>query len=135
MEEQIKKHWFIGVGQFNENLYGTSISSIEAVASQGKHCLLDVSGKAIKQLHAAKLYPIAVFVKPRDYEYMMNDKKLTPDQARKMVDRASKVESEFTEYFTAMVEGDSMEYINKQVKQVIEKFNVTNIWVPSNESF
>jgi 3-polyprenyl-4-hydroxybenzoate decarboxylase len=35
------------------------------VAAQGKHCILDVSANAIKRLHVAGLYPIAIFIKPR----------------------------------------------------------------------
>ena len=36
MEADIQRHWFVGVGQYNDNLYGTSISSIEEVAGKGK---------------------------------------------------------------------------------------------------
>jgi hypothetical protein len=30
-----------------------------------------VSGNAIKRLQAARIYPVAVFVKPRDVEFIM----------------------------------------------------------------
>ena len=36
MEADIQRHWFVGVGQYNDNLYGTSIASIEEVAGKGK---------------------------------------------------------------------------------------------------
>ena len=35
---------------------------------QGKHCILDVSGNAIKRLQVAQLYPIAIFIKPKSVE-------------------------------------------------------------------
>lgn len=38
---------------------------------QGKHCILDVSGNAIKRLQQAQLYPIAVFIKPKSIEALM----------------------------------------------------------------
>jgi len=38
---------------------------------QGKHCILDVSGHAIKRLQAASLYPISVLIKPRSPEVVM----------------------------------------------------------------
>jgi len=38
---------------------------------QGKHCILDVSGHAIRRLITAGLYPIAVFVKPRDVKWIL----------------------------------------------------------------
>lgn len=38
---------------------------------QGKHCILDVSGNAIKRLQVAHLYPIAIFIKPRSTESLL----------------------------------------------------------------
>lgn len=38
---------------------------------QGKHCILDVSGNAIKRLHAAALYPIVIFVKPATVDMIL----------------------------------------------------------------
>lgn len=38
---------------------------------QGKHCILDVSGNAIKRLQVAQLYPVAVFIKPKSAESIM----------------------------------------------------------------
>lgn len=38
---------------------------------QGKHCILDVSGNAIKRLQVAQLYPIAIFIKPKSVESVM----------------------------------------------------------------
>ena len=44
MEADIQNHKFIEAGQYNDNLYGTSVSSVKAVAEKNKHCILDVSG-------------------------------------------------------------------------------------------
>ncbi|KTG42461.1 hypothetical protein cypCar_00010155 [Cyprinus carpio] len=67
----------------------------------GKHCILDVSGNAIKRLQVAQLYPIAIFIKPRSVESLMEmNKRLTEEQAKKTYDRAMKLEQEFGEYFS-----------------------------------
>ncbi len=50
MERDIQNHKFIEAGQYNDNLYGTSIASVKEVAERGKHCILDVSGNAIRRL-------------------------------------------------------------------------------------
>lgn len=42
-----------------------------SVVSQGKHCILDVSGNAIKRLQLAQLHPVAVFIKPKSVENIM----------------------------------------------------------------
>lgn len=100
MEKDIQEHKFIEAGQYNDNLYGTSVQSVKYVAervrlcstvcrdveltgskpagsswclrvSQGKHCILDVSGNAIKRLQVAQLYPIAILIKPRTIDSLM----------------------------------------------------------------
>ncbi|XP_061072697.1 disks large homolog 2-like isoform X1 [Conger conger] len=134
MERDIQEHKFIEAGQYNDNLYGTSVQSVKYVAERGKHCILDVSGNAIKRLQVAQLYPIAIFIKPRSIESLMDmNKRLTEDQAKKTYDRAMKLELEFGEYFTAVVQGDSLEDINTQCKLVIEEQSGPYIWISSKE--
>lgn len=71
MERDIQNHLFIEAGQYNDNLYGTSVASVREVAERGKHCILDVSGNAIKRLQVAQLYPVAVFIKPKSVDSVM----------------------------------------------------------------
>ncbi|XP_016416892.1 disks large homolog 2-like isoform X12 [Sinocyclocheilus rhinocerous] len=134
MEKDIQDHKFIEAGQYNDNLYGTSVQSVKYVAERGKHCILDVSGNAIKRLQVAQLYPIAIFIKPRSIESLMEmNKRLTEEQAKKTYDRAMKLEQEFGEYFTALVQGDTLEDIYNQCKMVIEEQSGPYIWIPSKE--
>ncbi|XP_036763206.1 disks large homolog 3 isoform X4 [Manis pentadactyla] len=134
MEKDIQDNKFIEAGQFNDNLYGTSIQSVRAVAERGKHCILDVSGNAIKRLQQAQLYPIAVFIKPKSIEALMEmNRRQTYEQANKIYDKAMKLEQEFGEYFTAIVQGDSLEEIYNKIKQIIEDQSGHYIWVPSPE--
>ncbi|XP_057612251.1 disks large homolog 2 isoform X4 [Chionomys nivalis] len=134
MEKDIQEHKFIEAGQYNDNLYGTSVQSVRFVAERGKHCILDVSGNAIKRLQVAQLYPIAIFIKPKSLEPLMEmNKRLTEEQAKKTYDRAIKLEQEFGEYFTAIVQGDTLEDIYNQCKLVIEEQSGPFVWIPSKE--
>ncbi|XP_069468538.1 disks large homolog 3 isoform X3 [Ambystoma mexicanum] len=134
MEKDIQDNKFIEAGQFNDNLYGTSIQSVRAVAERGKHCILDVSGNAIKRLQQAQLFPVAIFIKPRSIEALMEmNRRQTYEQANKMFDKAMKLEQEFGEFFTAIVQGDSLEEIYNKIKQIIEDQSGHYIWVPSAE--
>ncbi|XP_008154190.1 disks large homolog 3 isoform X4 [Eptesicus fuscus] len=134
MEKDIQDNKFIEAGQFNDNLYGTSIQSVRAVAERGKHCILDVSGNAIKRLQQAQLYPIAIFIKPKSIEALMEmNRRQTYEQANKIYDKAMKLDQEFGEYFTAIVQGDSLEEIYNKIKQIIEDQSGHYIWVPSPE--
>uniref|UniRef100_A0A8D2PBZ2 Disks large homolog 1 n=1 Tax=Zosterops lateralis melanops TaxID=1220523 RepID=A0A8D2PBZ2_ZOSLA len=134
MEKDIQDHKFIEAGQYNNHLYGTSVQSVREVAEKGKHCILDVSGNAIKRLQIAQLYPISIFIKPKTVENIMEmNKRLTEEQAKKTFERATKLEQEFTEHFTAIVQGDTLEEIYNQVKQIIEEQSGPYIWVPAKE--
>ncbi|XP_052414377.1 disks large homolog 1 isoform X9 [Carassius gibelio] len=134
MEKDIQDHKFIEAGQYNNHLYGTSVQSVREVAEKGKHCILDVSGNAIKRLQLAQLFPIAVFVKPKSVENILEmNKRLMEEQGRKTYERAMKLEQEFLEHFTAIVQGDTLEEIYNQVKQIIEEQSGTFIWVPVKE--
>ncbi|KAM9469971.1 disks large homolog 3 isoform 9-T9 [Clarias gariepinus] len=134
MEKDIQDNKFIEAGQFNENLYGTSILSVRAVAERGKHCILDVSGNAIKRLQQAQLYPISIFIKPKSVDALTEmNKRQTYEQANKVFDKAMKLEQEFGEYFTAIVQGDSLEEIYNKIKVIIEEQSGPYIWIPSSE--
>ncbi|XP_034745389.1 disks large homolog 2 isoform X19 [Etheostoma cragini] len=134
MEKDIQEHKFIEAGQYNDNLYGTSVQSVKYVAEGGKHCILDVSGNAIKRLQVAQLYPIAIFIKPKSIDSLLDmNKRLTEEQARKTFDRALRLEQEFGEFFTALVQGDTLEDIYNHCKQVIEEHSGPYIWIPSKE--
>ncbi|XP_036834717.1 disks large homolog 1 isoform X16 [Oncorhynchus mykiss] len=136
MEKDIQDHKFIEAGQYNNHLYGTSVQSVREVAEKGKHCILDVSGNAIKRLQSTMLYPIAIFIKPKSVENILEmNKRLTEDQGRKTFDRAMKLEQEFTEHFTAIVQGDSLEEIYNTVKRIIEEQSGPFIWVPAKDKF
>ncbi|XP_067085544.1 LOW QUALITY PROTEIN: disks large homolog 1 [Osmerus mordax] len=136
MEKEIQEHKFIEAGQYNSHLYGTSVLSVKEVADKGKHCILDVSGNAIRRLQLAQLHPIAIFIKPRSIENIMEmNKRLTEEQGRKTFDRALKLELEFTEHFTGRGGGGALwRRCTELVKQIIERSNrAPFIWVPSKE--
>lgn len=134
MERDIQNHLFIEAGQYNDNLYGTSVTSVREVAEKGKHCILDVSGNAIKRLQVASLHPIAIFIKPKSVESIMEvNKRITEDQAKKTFERSLKLEQEFAEYFTAIVQGDTPEEIYAKVKEVIRDQTGPSIWIAAKE--
>ncbi|XP_076344062.1 disks large homolog 1-like [Tachypleus tridentatus] len=71
MEQDIENHLFTEAGQYNDHLYGTSSRAVRDVAESGKHCVLDVSGNAIKRLQMANLHPIVIFIKPKSVKAIL----------------------------------------------------------------
>lgn len=137
MEQDIQNHKFIEAGQYNDNLYGTSIASVKEVAERGKHCILDVSGNAIKRLQAARLFPVAIFVRPVSLNFIrkVNDNRLSDEQCEKIYNRAVRLEQDFGQYFSAIVQGDNFDDVYEKVKKLIAYHSAAKIWVPANEMF
>lgn len=132
MERDISNHLFIEAGHYKENLYGTSIDSVREVAENHKNCVLDVTGSAIKRLQQIDLHPIAILIKPRSpFSIMEMDKHKTDREAEKLFDRALKTEHEFAQYFTAIVQGNTLDDIYLKIKIVIHENEGPLIWVPS----
>ena len=136
MEADIQNHKFIEAGQYNDNLYGTSVASVKEVAERGKHCILDVSGNAIKRLEAARLYPIAIFLRPKNPAFILSvNDRMSEEQAEKSYNRAVRLEQDFIQYFTSIIDGDNFDQIYEKVKTVIKSHSKTRIWVSANEMF
>eukprot|EP00118_Oscarella_pearsei_P024847 m.306928 g.306928 ORF g.306928 m.306928 type:complete len:872 (+) comp41736_c0_seq1:177-2792(+) len=135
MEKGIQNHEFIEAGQYNGNLYGTSVMAVRDVAEKGKHCILDVSGYAIKRLQVASLHPIAIFIKPKSIESVREmNKRCSEDQVQKLYERAGKLEQEFAEYFTAIVACETYEDVYELTKRVIQLNSGTLIWVSRKQA-
>uniref|UniRef100_A0A673LZE5 Disks large homolog 2 n=1 Tax=Sinocyclocheilus rhinocerous TaxID=307959 RepID=A0A673LZE5_9TELE len=120
MEKDIQDHKFIEAGQYNDNLYGTSVQSVKYVAERGKHCILDVSGNAIKRLQVAQLYPIG-------FLWCKMKKMLICKVFKNLLTSALSL------FLSALVQGDTLEDIYNQCKMVIEEQSGPYIWIPSKE--
>ncbi|ESO10057.1 hypothetical protein HELRODRAFT_73143 [Helobdella robusta] len=135
MERDMKTSLFVEAGEYNNHLYGTSIQSIREVAERGKHCLLDVSGNAVKRLQLAGIQPISIFIKPRSIEAITEfNRRMTADQARSAFDKLINMERDFSTCFSAILVGGSQEEVYRKVKEVIEKHSREQcVWLPTNE--
>lgn len=135
MERDIQNHLFIEAGHYNDNLYGTSVQAVRDLAEAGRHCILDVMCNAIRCLQTVNLHPIAIFIKPKSVEWLLElNKRMTEEQAQKQFERALKLEHEFAGYFTAIVSCDTPREIYAAVKEAIQDNEGPLIWVPKVDS-
>lgn len=133
MQDDVKNNLFIEAGQFQDNLYGTSINSVREVAQMGRNCILDVSGNAIRRLQsAANIYPIAIFIKPHSYHQILDwDHTLGEEEAHNQYQRCQRIEQNFGDLFTAVVTGQSLEDLVRRVLNVIADQSKPIAWIPS----
>uniref|UniRef100_A0A8R1DLF4 Uncharacterized protein n=1 Tax=Caenorhabditis japonica TaxID=281687 RepID=A0A8R1DLF4_CAEJA len=143
MEEDVKNNLFIEAGQFQNNLYGTSIQSVRDVANQGRHCILDVSGNAIRRLQTnANIQPISIFIKlntAKQIQDMDNqlassrhdDRAMSEDEAHAQFSRCQRIEQAFGDLFTHEISNvNSAGDILNRVYGLIAKESQNTIWVP-----
>lgn len=132
MKRDLANHKFVEAGELNHHLYGTSIDSIREVAESGKHCLLNISPKAIKRLHDANIYPIIIFIKPKSLESLLEmNKRWSHEEAVAAMDYANRLEQEFGTYFTATIQQDTPNEVLREIMNVIAQQSGPRIWIPT----
>jgi guanylate kinase len=67
-ENGISKGKFLEYAYVHNNIYGTSIEAVQAVASSGKCCILDIDVQGARQVRASGLPAIFVFIGPPSLE-------------------------------------------------------------------
>uniref|UniRef100_A0AAY4EAX8 Disks large homolog 1 n=1 Tax=Denticeps clupeoides TaxID=299321 RepID=A0AAY4EAX8_9TELE len=128
MEKDILEHRFIEAGQYNGHLYGTSVQSVREVAEKVRPRRENVEGNT-----ASWTWRCCTPSPSSSNPHQEMNKRLSEDQARKAFDRVMKLEQEFTENFTAVVQGETLDDVYDQVKRIIEKQSGPNIWVLSTD--
>ncbi|CAG8820876.1 7816_t:CDS:2, partial [Racocetra persica] len=63
-EKLITQNKFIEYTEFSNNLYGTSIDAVRAVADEGKCCILDIELQGVKSVKKTNLNARFLFVAP-----------------------------------------------------------------------
>lgn len=132
MKRDLARHKFVEAGELNNNLYGTSIDSIREVADSGKHCLLNISPKAIKRLHEANIYPITIFIKPKSIESLLEmNKRWSHEEAAAAMENANRLEQDFGIYFTGTIQMESPNDVLREILNIISQQSGPRIWIPT----
>ena len=93
-ESDIDGGRFVEYGEYERNLYGTSLESIRAVVNSGKTCVLNLHPQSLRILKASELKPYVVFIAPPNIERLREQlriKKAADDAPTIHVPRAAGV--------------------------------------------
>ncbi|CAF4445313.1 unnamed protein product [Rotaria socialis] len=123
MEKDIQNYLFIEAGEYGGNLYGTSVSAVREVANASKHCILDVSGHAIRRLITAGMFPIAIYVKPRDAKWILDNmgEEANEGGAQKTYERALTIEQQFGDLLTTVIEEETLSDVYDHICAAIDR--------------
>ncbi|XP_006832778.1 PREDICTED: MAGUK p55 subfamily member 3 [Chrysochloris asiatica] len=138
-EADLQHHKFLEHGEYKENLYGTSLETIQAVMAKNKVCLVDVEPEALKQLRTSEFKPYVIFVKPAILE-----KRKTPpmspaseaaevpldEEQQEMAASAAFIDQHYGHLVDAVLVKEDLQSAYGQLKVILEKLSKDTHWVP-----
>jgi guanylate kinase len=133
MEKLVNEGRFVEHGEFQGNLYGTSIDTIKAVVESGRVCLLDVHPHTLKNLRYYKPTPLVVFIKPPSLEKLKQtrgDANLSDEQLERMVENSNKIDTNYGHFFDFSLSFDTLESTYEQLKALLDKSESEDYWAP-----
>lgn len=153
MDDDIKAGLYLEFGEYNGNLYGTKVDSINHVTNAGKMCVLDVNPTSLKILKTAEFMPFIVFIAAPSAEalkrmYDMGRQKgivvrrgksgagkvdlKTDEDYRKTLEESAQIERVYKGLFDMTIVNDSFEDAYKQLRMALNDLGTESQWVPIN---
>ena len=124
-----------------------SLSQVQQISRQNRHCLLDVGSEAIEQLQSRKVYPIVIFIRHQSasqlkrvkgFDDLLVPRKMTAKNCQDLFDECGRFEEECRHLISTVFTVDnkrenSVEAIASQIASLVEMEQAKQQWVPSSE--
>ncbi|XP_062434092.1 protein PALS1 isoform X3 [Rhea pennata] len=135
-ENDIAAGKFIEYGEFEKNLYGTSIDSVRQVINSGKICLLNLHTQSLKTLRNSDLKPYIVFIAPPSQERLRallakEGKNPKPEELREIIEKTREMEQNNGHYFDTAIVNSDLDKAYQELLRLINKLDTEPQWVPS----
>ncbi|XP_075386793.1 protein PALS1 isoform X1 [Tenrec ecaudatus] len=127
---------FIEHGEFERNLYGTSIDSVRQVINSGKICLLNLRTQSLKTLRNSDLKPYIIFIAPPSQERLRallakEGKNLKPEELREIIEKTREMEQNNGHCFDTAIVNSDLDKAYQELLRLINKLDTEPQWVPS----
>ncbi|KAL5969352.1 hypothetical protein TSMEX_002922 [Taenia solium] len=135
MQADIASGKFLDVIVQSDHFYATSMQSVLEVLQSGRICILDVNIVAIYRLQSAGLHPMSILLKPETVMQCRGlQRRLTVDQARRMHEACTRMESEYWYLFTAILNLESLDSALVSVNRVLQQHKGPCVWLPADQT-
>lgn len=136
-EADIASGKFIEYGEFEKNLYGSSVDSVRQVINSGKICLLSLHTQALKTLRNSDLKPYIIFIAPPSQERLRallakEGRNPKPEELRDIIEKAREMEQNNGHYFDAAIVNTDLDKAYQELLRLINKLDTEPQWVPSS---
>ncbi|KAI6068070.1 MAGUK p55 subfamily member 5 [Aix galericulata] len=127
-ENDIAAGKFIEYGEFEKNLYGTSIDSVRQVINSGKICLLNLHTQSLKTLRNSDLKPYIIFVAPPSQERLRallakEGKNPKPEELREIIEKTREMEQNNGHYFDTAIVNSDLDKAYQELLRLINKLD------------
>ncbi|XP_003741984.1 MAGUK p55 subfamily member 7 [Galendromus occidentalis] len=145
MEWEIRKGRFIEHGEFEGNIYGTSIESVKALMSSGYTAVLTPHPHALKMLRTSDVKPHVVFIKPPPFEIFKEtrqknharsafdpdkNRNFTDDELRDIIFLSHKLEYLYGQYFDDVIVNEDLDNSFLTLLSIWHSVQTQPKWVP-----
>ncbi|XP_066442816.1 MAGUK p55 subfamily member 2 isoform X2 [Eleutherodactylus coqui] len=141
MEQDIKAGRYLEHGEYEGNLYGTKISSIQEVVAAGKMCVLDVNPQAVKVLRTAEFVPYVVFIGAPGFDTLKSNnlgavetgltaKQLSDGELLRIIEESERLQQAYGHYFDLSLVNSDLDETFQQLQAALEKLRTEPQWVP-----
>ncbi|EPY79733.1 membrane protein, palmitoylated 5 isoform 2-like protein [Camelus ferus] len=135
-EADIAAGKFIEHGEFEKNLYGTSIDAVRQVINSGKICLLSLRTQSLKTLRNSDLKPYIIFIAPPSQERLRallakEGKNPKPEELREIIEKTREMEQNNGHYFDTAIVNSDLDKAYQELLRLINKLDTEPQWVPS----
>uniref|UniRef100_A0A8B9LHW4 Protein PALS1 n=1 Tax=Astyanax mexicanus TaxID=7994 RepID=A0A8B9LHW4_ASTMX len=128
---------FIEYGEYERNLYGTSVDSVRQVANAGRICLLSLHTRSLRVLRSSNLKPYVIFIAPPPPDQLRTllskeGKNLQSEDLKEVTQKAREMEQNSGHLFDAVVVNSDEDMAFFELLRLIEKLDTQPQWVPSS---
>ncbi|XP_076463410.1 protein PALS1-like [Babylonia areolata] len=127
---------FLEYGEFQNNLYGTSIEAVRQVILQGRVCVLNLEPESLKILRDTDLKPYTIFVSPpnmeklRQLQITLGKLRPTDEQLKGVMDKGREMEEAYGHFFDYVLVNMDLDRSYHELLQEINRIETEPQWVP-----
>ncbi|KAL1227452.1 MAGUK p55 subfamily member 7 [Trichinella pseudospiralis] len=150
MEHWIRGRRLIEYGEFQGNLYGTTLDSVERLICQRRVCILNPHPRAIALLRCAQLKPYFVFVRPPEFSSFkatrrrkrpglnappapdVSERDFADDELQLIIEQSDKLESTFGHYFDHTLVNGHIDLAVLELLNLVAEIESQPQWVPAD---
>ncbi|CAF1043874.1 unnamed protein product [Adineta steineri] len=133
---KVARHSFVEFGQYDRDLYGTSIEDIRSVVStKRKICILNLNPDAIRTFHKTDLYPFIICIAAPSFERLKRlelDRRdhLTDNDYREIIRQSRSIERHHYLLFDYILINNDLERTYTELRELIVRIqNDDQQWV------